>query len=105
MFAIVNYNNNQYKVSEGQIIKLPDFEYDEKNKNIVFNQVLLISDNGKVTVGKPNIDKAQVAAKVLNKTKSNKIRVFKFRAKKRYKKTAGQRSNFVLIQIEKINLK
>jgi len=103
MFAIIKFKNNQYKVSNGQIIKLPNFDYDDKKNSIVFDQVLLVCDEDKVTVGEPEIKGAKVTAKILNKTKSKKIRVVKFRAKKRYQRTAGQSSDQVVVQIENIS--
>lgn len=103
MFAIIKFKNNQYKVSKGQIIKLPSFDFDEKKNTIVFDQVLMICNEDKITIGEPVIKGASVTAKILNKTKTKKIRVVKFRAKKRYKRTAGQSSDLVVVQIEKIS--
>ena len=105
MFAVIKFKNAQYKVMGGQIVKLPHFDYDEKERLIVFDQVLLIGDDEKVTVGEPEIKGAKVTAKILGDTRSKKVRVFKFKAKKRYKRTAGQIQDLVNVQIEKINLK
>lgn len=105
MFAVIKFKNAQYKVESGQTIELPHFEYDKKNKSIVFDQVLLTADDDKVTVGEPEIKGANVTAKIIGDTRSKKVRVFKFRAKKRYSRTAGQVQDLVSVQIEKINLK
>lgn len=105
MFAVIKFKNAQYKVTSGQVIKLPRFEYDEKESSIVFDQILFVADEDKVTIGEPEIKGAKVTAKILGKTRSKKVRVFKFRAKKRYKRTAGQIQDLVAVQIEKINLK
>lgn len=105
MFAVIRFKNAQHKVSNGQLIKLPRFDYDEKENSIVFDQVLLVADEDKITVGEPEIKGAKVTAKILGKSRSKKVRVFKFRAKKRYKRTAGQIQDQVLVQIENINLK
>jgi len=105
MFAVIKFKNTQHKVAVGQKIKLPLFDYDEKENSITFDQVLLIADENKIHLGEPEIKGAKVTAKILGKSRSKKIRVFKFRAKKRYKKTAGQIQDLVDVQIDKINLK
>ena len=105
MFAVVKFKNAQYKVKVDQKIKLPLFEFDEKKNSIIFDQVLLVANEKKVTVGEPEIKGATVSAKILGKSRSKKVRVFKFRAKKRYKRTAGQIQDFIDVEIEKINLK
>lgn len=105
MFAVVEFRNNQYKIHEGEIVSLPSFSYDEKDKQFVFDKVLLIGGNGQDSIGIPAIHNASVSAEIIKNYKTKKVRVFKFRAKKRYKKTSGQRQDMVLIKINKINLK
>lgn len=105
MFAIIKFKNAQYKVISGQIVELPRFDYDKKEDSIIFDHVLLVGDETKTTIGEPEIKDAKVTAKILANAKSKKIRVFKFKAKKRYKRTAGQIQNLVKVQIEKITLK
>jgi len=105
MFAVIKFKNNQYKVESGQIIKFPRFDYDKKVDSITFDQVLLVSNDDKVVVGEPEVKGATVSAKILGDTRSKKVRVFKFKAKKRYKRTAGQTQDLVEVQIENINLK
>ena len=105
MFAVIKFKNNQYKVAPDQIINLPSFDFDEKNKTIKFDQVLLVSDGEKIEVGNPCVSGVSVEANILEKIKSDKVRVFKFRAKKRYKKTLGQRQDLIRVKINKINFK
>ena len=105
MFAVISHKNNQFKVTEGQIIKMPVTDYDETSKKIVFDSVLLVADGDKISVGTPEVKGAKVEAEVLSAGRTKKVLVFKFRAKKRYKKTAGSRTDFLNVQINKIDFK
>ena len=105
MFAVIDFKNNQYKVEEGSSIALPNFEYQEKDKKMIFDKVLLIQAEGKAKIGTPHIQGATVSGDIIESFKTDKIRVFKFRAKKRYKRTSGSRQKMVRVKINKINLK
>ena len=105
MFAIIEFKNNQYKVEEGKELVLPNFQYQENDKKVVFDKVLLIQSEDKAKIGAPYVKDANVTADIIENFKTDKIRVFKFRAKKRYKKTSGSRQKMVRVKINKINLK
>jgi len=105
MFAIIEFKNNQYKVKEDDFVSLPNFDYDQKEKKVIFDKVLLIGGDDKELVGTPTIKDANVTAEVIENFRTNKVRVFKFRAKKRYQRTKGQRQAMVKVKINKINLK
>jgi large subunit ribosomal protein L21 len=100
MVAVIAYKTKQYEVSEGSEILIPYSEIE--TKTIKFDQVLLLADDKGTTVGTPNIEGASVEGDVIGSERSEKIRVFKFRAKKRYKRTHGQRDKFIRIKITKI---
>jgi len=102
MFAIIDFNNIQYKVEAGKEYDLPLFEYDEKKLTIIFDKVLLVSNEKDVLVGTPNVAGAKVSATIVGPTRGEKVRVFKFRAKKRYKRTGGQVQDLIKIKIDKI---
>ena len=102
-FAVIEHNKNQYKVEEGKTIDLPNFEYDEKKKDIVFDKVLLLELDEKPEVGTPYIDKAKVSGEIVESYRSKKLRVFKFKPKKRYQRTHGQRQTYVTVKIDKIS--
>ncbi|MEK7096345.1 MAG: 50S ribosomal protein L21 [Patescibacteria group bacterium] len=106
MFAIVSYNKNQYKFIPGKEAKI-DLISDQNppaggQKEIVFSDVLLYSDDKKVMVGEPTVKGVSVKAEILKNGREDKIRVFKFRAKKRYKRTYGQREDYTLIKVLEI---
>lgn len=102
-FAVIEHNKNQYKVEEGKSLDFPNFEYDEKKKKIDFDKVLLLEVDGKAEVGTPYIDNAKVSGEIVESYRSKKLRVFKFKPKKRYQRTYGQRQTFVTVKINKIS--
>lgn len=98
-FAVVRIAGKQYKVSEGQEI-LVDKLTDTKK---VEPEVLLVADGDKVLVGTPLVEKAKVVVKVLvEMEKADKVRVFKYKAKSRYRKLRGFRAQHTRLLIEKI---
>jgi len=104
MFAIISINGNQHKVFPDKQYKVELKEPENfKDGKIVFDQVLLISDE-KTVVGTPIIKGASVEAEIVEPAvKDDKVLVFKFHAKKRYKRTRGHRQVVSLIKIVKIN--
>lgn len=97
-YAVLRIKGHQYKVSEGQEI-LVDRIGDSK---LEFD-VLLISKDGKVKVGKPTVKDAKVAIKVLGEEKGEKIDVLKYKSKSRYRKHIGFRSQLTRLLIQKIS--
>ncbi len=104
MFAIVTIAGQQYKVEKDQSLFVHRLETEE-GKKVDFDLVHLIDDNGKVTLGNPTIQGAQVSATVLSHAKDDKVLVFKKKRRKGYAKLNGHRQQLTQIQIEKINLK
>lgn len=101
MFAVVDIKGFQEKVTEGQKIRIPRMS-EETGAQIVFDQVLLLSNDATVTVGTPNIAGATVEAKILAHTRGDKIRVVKQRRRKRYRRVKGHRQEYTEIEIMKI---
>ncbi len=100
-FAIVKIGGTQYKVSVGDKIRIPKVSKKPK-EDIVYDEVLLINRGGKVKIGNPTIKNEKVEAKVVEHVKGEKIRVFKYKAKSRYRKTKGHRQKYTMIEIIKI---
>lgn len=97
-YAVVRINGKQYKVSEGDQI-LVDKLSDPKK---VVSEVLLTSDEGKVSVGKPVL-KSEVKLKVVSELeKGEKVEIYKFKAKSRYKRHTGFRAQYSKLLVEKI---
>lgn len=101
MFAIIKTGGKQYKVSEEDIIKVEKIEAEAGDK-IEFDQVLMVAGDD-VKVGSPVVEGAKVSAEVLDQKKDKKIVIFKFKAKKNYRKKKGHRQPYTLVKIEKID--
>ncbi len=103
MYAIVEIAGQQFKVQKDN--KLFVHHLPEKNEGdkVEFDNVLLIDNDGSITVGAPKISGAKVSAKVINPlVKGDKVIVFKKRKRKGYQKKNGHRQQFTQIQIESI---
>jgi large subunit ribosomal protein L21 len=103
MFAVVEIGGRQYKVSAKDQIQVEKLDA-EPGKTLTFDKVILIAEeNGdKTQIGTPYLKSIKVEAKVVEHFKGEKIRVFKFRPKKRYQVTQGHRQNYTLLEIESI---
>ncbi|KKS12708.1 MAG: 50S ribosomal protein L21 [Candidatus Yanofskybacteria bacterium GW2011_GWA1_41_6] len=99
MFAVIKTGGKQYKVAEGDVLRVEKLETD--GKKVVFDNVLLVV-NGEVKLGKPVVSGAKVSAKVLEEGKGEKKMVFKFKSKTRQHKKKGHRQPYTKIQITKI---
>lgn len=102
MYAIVEIAGQQFKVEEGKKIFVHRLDVEEGNK-IEFDQVLLIEDEGKITIGEPVIKDAVVEGKVLDNVRGDKVIVFKKKRKKGYRVRNGHRQNFTHVEIISIN--
>ncbi len=101
-WAIIRTGGKQYKVREGNAVVVEKLKTNTQ-ASINFEEVLLVSTDGKLQIGKPLVDKAKVKAKILEDFKDKKIRVVKFKSKSRYLKTQGHRQQKTKVLIEKIN--
>ncbi|MBT8259366.1 MAG: 50S ribosomal protein L21 [Bacteroidia bacterium] len=101
MYAIVEIAGQQFKVEKDQKVFVHRLKEDE-GKKVAFDNVLLLGDGEKFTIGAPAIDGAQVGAKVLRHLKGDKVIVFKKKRRKGYKVKNGHRQALTEIQIEKI---
>lgn len=101
MYAIVDIAGQQFKVSKDQKVFVHRLQNQEGEK-VVFNNVLLLDNNGAITVGAPAIDGASVEAKVVKHLKGDKVIVFKKKRRKGYKVKNGHRQYLTEILIENI---
>lgn len=100
MYAVVETGGRQYKVTEGQVIDVERLEV-EPGQTIELDRVLLISDE-QVQVGQPTVAGAMVVAKVVGEEKGEKIIVFKYKPKTRYRRKTGHRQIYTRLAIQKI---
>ena len=101
MYAIIENGNKQYKVSEGDVVRVEKLNA-EVGATVEFKAVLVSSDDG-IKVG-ADVANAKVSAKVEAQDKFKKIVVFKYKAKKNERKKQGHRQPFTAVKIEKITL-
>ncbi len=101
-YAVIRSGGKQYKVRSGDVIEVDKIDH-EVNKPLLIDDVLLVVDENKVSVGKPNVSGAKVLAKLIEQKKGNKIRVMKYKAKVRYRRTTGFRPLLSLLEIGKID--
>ena len=88
-------------VHPGDKIKVEKLETEE-GKNVIFSEVLLVEKSKKVEIGNPVIKDAEVSAKVLRHGKGDKLIIFKYKSKKRYKRKIGHRQPFTEVEITEI---
>ena len=103
MTAIIVTGGKQYKVAEGDTLfieKLPV----EAGDTVKFDQVLAVLDGDKATFGTPVVEGASVEASVVKNGKGKKIRIFKYKPKKGYRKRQGHRQPYTKVTIEKITV-
>ncbi|MFB3058057.1 MAG: 50S ribosomal protein L21 [Ignavibacteriaceae bacterium] len=101
MFAVVNIAGQQFKVFENSTYYVPKLSKDP-NKNITFDEVLVLNDDKTIKVGSPLIKGAKVKAKVLEHIKDDKVIVFKKKRRKGYRKFNGHRQQLTKIEVTKI---
>lgn len=101
MYAIIETGGKQYKVEEGQTLSV-ELLHKEEGELVEIDKVLMLQKDGALTVGKPFVDGAKVTLKVVENAKAKKIVVFKFKAKKNYRRKTGHRQPFTKVVVEKI---
>lgn len=104
MYAIIKTGGKQYKVAEGDTIKVEKLDAKEGDK-IKINEVLMVADGENVTVGTPVVKGATVSAEVREQGRGEKIRIIKFKRRKNYRRQAGHRQAYTELAITGISTK
>ena len=102
MFAIINIAGKQFRVEEGDQIKVPHLSTDA-GKSLAFDKVLLVNDGKKVQLGSPLLSNASISATVVEHGRGRKIRILKKKRRKGYRRNNGHRQNYSLIKIDSIS--
>lgn len=97
MYAIIKTGGKQYKVEQGDVISIE--KLDSAIGDQVSFEVLMLVDGANVTVGKPTIDGSSVVAKVVEHGKGDKVIIFKYKAKKNYRKSQGHRQPYTKVEV------
>ncbi len=101
MYAIVEISGKQYKAESNKFIYVDKLSGNDGDQ-IDFDKVLLLDNEGQITVGAPLIEGAKVAAKILTQVKDDKVIVFKKKRRKGYQKKNGHRQQYTKVLIESI---
>lgn len=102
MYAVIKSGGKQYRVQEGQTLKLEKLEV-ATGDSLAFDQVLLVADGDDVKVGAPLVDSAKVSAEVVSHGRGEKIRIIKFRRRKHSMRRQGHRQWFTEVKITGIS--
>jgi large subunit ribosomal protein L21 len=102
MYAVISTGGKQYKVAAGEKIKVEQIAADV-GQVVVLDQVLAVGSGADLTVGAPLVSGASVKATVVAQGKHDKVRIFKMRRRKHYKKSQGHRQSYTELQIEAVS--
>lgn len=102
MYAVVKTGGKQYRVSQGDKLKVESIKADE-GESITLGDILMVGEGDNVTIGDPLVANASVDAKVLSHGRGKKIQIMKFRRRKHHRKQMGHRQNYTELEITGIN--
>jgi len=102
MYAVIKTGGKQYKVAAGEKIKVEQIAADV-GQEVVIDQVLAVGSGADLKVGSPLVAGASVKATVVAQGKHDKVRIFKLRRRKHYKKSQGHRQTYTELQIEAVS--
>ena len=104
MYAVVNSGGKQYKVQQGEVLKVEKISGDV-GSSVTFDRVLMFSDGDNVSVGQPVLDSVSVDGHIVEQGKAKKIIVFKYKRRKRFRRKNGHRQEFTAVLIDSIKTK
>jgi large subunit ribosomal protein L21 len=102
MYAVIEDSGTQFKVSEGDIIRVDLRQGDETPETIDFDKVLMIGGEGQAKIGTPQVDGAKVQAEVLTEVRGEKVTIIKYKRRKGYRRKKGHRQRFLRVRVTKI---
>jgi len=103
MYAIVDSGGKQYKVQEGEILRVEKLA-GEVGENVSFDKILMFSDDENVNIGTPLLENVAVNGHIVEQGKAKKIIVFKYKRRKRYRRKQGHRQQFTAVKIDSIKI-
>ena len=101
MYAVVSSGGKQYKVHESEILRVEKISGDIGTP-VSFDRILMFSDGENVNVGQPVIENVLVKGHIVEQDKAKKIIVFKYKKRKRYRRTQGHRQQYTAVKIDNI---
>lgn len=97
-YAVIETGGQQYAVREGEVHKVAKLD-GEAGSKVEFDKVLFVNDGGKVKIGKPTVKNAKVSAEVVEQGLDKKIRIFKYKRRKKFRRTTGHREQVTYVKI------
>lgn len=101
MYAVIQTGGKQYKVTEGEILKVEKLDGEAGDK-LTLDQVLMLKDDNGIKIGMPTVKDALVTVEVIEQGRSKKITVYKYKKRKNYRRKQGHRQAYTKIKVEKI---
>ena len=102
MYAVIVTGGKQYRVMKGEVLRVEKLDA-EAGSSVDFDQVLMVGDGDKVTVGAPTVEGAKVSAAVKALGRADKVRIVKFRRREHHRKQQGHRQHYTEIEITGIS--
>ena len=103
MYAIVDSGGKQYKVKEGEVLKVEKLAGDVGD-SVSFDRILMFSDGDNVNIGTPLLEDVAVSGHIVEQGKAKKIIVFKYKRRKRYRRKRGHRQQFTAVKVDSIKI-
>ncbi len=101
MYAVIKTGGKQYRVEEGQVIRVETLRAEEGD-TVDFSEVLMVANGDEIKIGTPVVEGAKVSAKVLEHGRHKKVEIIKFKRRKHHMKRQGHRQNYTAVRIESI---
>jgi len=102
MYAIVDINGVQTKVTPDEVLEVPQLA-GEPGAKLTFDKVLLLGNADKISVGQPSVQGAKVAVEILEHLRGPKLRIFKFKRRRAYRRRMGHRDSLTRIRVTAIS--
>lgn len=101
MYAVFKLSGLQYSVSEGEVVKIPSLQASKGDK-LSISEILLLKDDDRTLVGAPYVADARIEAEVTEQGKNDKVLIYKYKRRTKYRRTQGHRQDYCEIKINKI---
>ena len=102
MYAVIKTGGKQYRVSEGDTLRVESLEA-EAGSDVTLNEVLMLGNGESVTLGAPLVANASVSAHIVEHSRAKKVRIVKFKRRKHYRRQMGHRQNYTEVRITGIS--
>ncbi|MHC4994705.1 MAG: 50S ribosomal protein L21 [Planctomycetota bacterium] len=99
MYAIIADSGSQYKVQEGDVIRVDLRDVADDQTSIDFDRVLMVGGSDAPAIGAPYVDGAKVSAEIIDEEKADKVMVVKFKRRKGYRRRNGHRQRYLKVKI------